>query len=164
MGENSVIKLTGGGDTIHFRYNSDSTMLDYQDPVPIVGDASIPGIWVRHNFDTNSVVIYDSTTSTSISGRAATVHISITKKYLGKETYTVGAEQFLCDKMEKTVTVVVKVPSVGVTATTTVTSVSAYSPKIGYYVHRETVTNSDSQQSPVPNGKVVRELLSYSLK
>jgi hypothetical protein len=163
-GENNIAKLTGAADTIHFRYNSDSTMLDYQDPVPIVSGAAIPGIWVRHNFDTNSVVIYDSTTSTVISGGAATVRISIAKKYRGKETYMVGAEQFLCDKMEKAVTVVVKIASFGVTATTTVTSVSAYSPKIGYYAHKETKSESDSPNSPIPNGTVVRDLISYSLK
>ena len=125
----------------------------------------LPTMWMHYDGTSSLDTIYSDSVSSIFNGYPGTMTLHITIEGKGDSTYALsGGKTFETVEVEKVFTVIVSIDGIGTVSTTTITTTLSYSPELQYIVREEDTSYSDSPFSPIPNGKSVRELSSYSLK
>jgi len=165
FGSADVHQITSKGEYRYLKAFGSSSFDMYQDSIVIMEGLVVPMMW--EHYDANSLfdTIYMDSISSTFNGYPGTMTLHITTEGKGDSTYALsGGKTFETVEVEKVFTVIVSIDGVGTVSTTTITTKMSCSPELQYIVREEDTSFSDSPFSPIPNGKSVRELLSYSLK
>ena len=160
-----VHQIRTKGEYGYFKAFSNSSFDMYQDSIVIMEGLVVPQMWVQYNGTGQLDTIYVDSVRSVFNGYPGMMTVMATTIGKGNSTYTpAGGKALRAVEVEDNFIVVVRIDGVGEVSTTTITTKLSYSPELQYIVREEDTSFSDSPFSPIPNGKSVRELSSYSLK
>lgn len=159
-----VIAANSAADTVAYAYTSTGLTI-YRPRIPIFETVALPERWVSiDTTKTATLNLYDQIDTVSYSGTKLYFTSHAEMQPLADTTIVVASKTYSAIRWRTRSTVLVKVAITGQTSTTVVEETRAFSPQLGFFIADETVTNSDSQQSPIPNGTVTASLESFVKK
>jgi hypothetical protein len=163
-GRDSVTTLASAADTIRLQQLPGEGFASYQESITIAPGIVFPGVWVNHRLtdSARTITVIDSTIAGSLSGADANVRMTITSGYLRDSVITVNGVVAHTHLYTKVITIKVMIPRYSFVSNTTVSVTYAYAPVFGFHAYLQTVNNSDSPQSPIPNGKTISTLTHVS--
>ncbi|HEY6172637.1 MAG TPA: hypothetical protein VIX80_10300 [Candidatus Kapabacteria bacterium] len=165
FGSEDVHQIRTKGEYGYFKAFGNSSFEMYQDSIVIMDGLVVPQMWMHYNGTSMLDTIHVDSVRSVFNGYPGTMTVTVSTAGKGNSTYTpTGGKALSTVEVEDNFIVVVRIDGVGEVSTTTITTKLSYSPELEYIAREEVISNSDSPFSPIPNGKSVRELLSYSLK